>query len=377
MQTPIRLLLSLFFASAVAGTSRAARAQSAPSVTGIGGSVQRCEPPVGSACVSADSPGKTPQPAGVPENAINLADCDANLFYQLQLSIQNPSSNYTLAVWAGTQDCSVLANRQSSATSACWPVAPFQIVLTSSFLLNARVQDIASGVFATTHPVTYTPATDPIVCQSPQTAAKNLTLYIFFVDAGSNPVGTVQQFPITYDTRAAAVSGAISVSAGGADVVVTIPPTTDPDTQSYNVYCDPGQDVTVSAGDGGATSSETCADAVLGATSSGSAQDAGTSGLAKYLCATGSTTAKSITVGSLENGHPYAVAVAAVDAVGNVGPLSNVACGEPEAGATTGGASCSAGAVGAGAPAGAGGFGVLLISALGAVLRKRKRARSS
>ncbi len=89
--------------------------------------------------------------------------------------------------------------------------------------------------------------------------------------------------------------------------------------------------------------------------------------------------------GLLKDGFYYNLAVAAVDGVGNVGPLSNVLCGEPvpvadfwrlyyEAGGRAGGGFCAAAAEGVGVPAGTSGLGVLMAASIVAIIRKRRRS---
>ncbi len=361
-----------------------ARAQS--SVTGILGTVSRCEPPTDSTCVNADAPGENPHPAGVLANALNLEDCAADLHYELQLGISAPSPSYWLEAWVGTQDCSQLTNRQTSATSVCWPVAQAQEALANPFVLDVRMQDIASGAFSPTHPVAYAATTDPSVCErQTQTAATPLTLYMFFVDGASNPVGTVQQYPITFDTRAGNVPGPISVASEDDSVTIAIPPTTDPDTQGYNVYCDPppGSEAAsepaaatgdAGTGDSGVPSPEGCsASSVFAAPDAGAA----TGIAAKYLCAQGTATQTSIKVNGLKPGVPYDIAVAATDAVANVGPLSNVACATPSSSPSSsssaaGGVSCAV--ENAGSPSGTGGLCAVMAASLVGLARKRRRS---
>ena len=205
MQTPLKGSPSLFafsFVATLALSSREAQAQTIPSVTGILGAVQRCQPD-GTGCSAS------PDDAG-PVNAIDLADCEANLHYQIDLGIANPSGSHSLEAWVGAQDCSQLANRQTSDTSVCWPVASLQSALVSPYALDIRIQDIASGAFTTAHPVTFTPA-GPSVCHAqPDAGTTNMTLYMFFVDGNANPVGTVQSYPITLDMSGATAPGATS-----------------------------------------------------------------------------------------------------------------------------------------------------------------------
>ncbi len=492
MRCVFSLLLSLVLALALAFAPRAAWAQAtsgAPSVSGIEGAVLRCEPPVTGGCNNADNTGGNPHPNGILDNTINFEDCEANLYYQFELGISNPSSSYDLEAWVGTEDCSQLANRQTSATSVCWPVAPFYASLVNPYLMNVRIRDIASGVFTTTHPVTYVATgldnTDDAVCQSQtQTGGTALVLYMFFADAEGNPYNTVQQYPITLDMRAGDVQGNISVGVGDTVLIVSIPQTTDPATQGYNLYCDPppGQEtasetVPVDAPTNNGlcaaqvpdTGTTVATDALASVSEDGATEDSGSgvanvddaggnacgailndagipspggcttstvlvpggtssnlvavtdeagntidedarasSGLieteggatvsggtmvmglqynqaitARYLCGYGSASSTSINVTGLKDGYYYNIAAAVVDGSGNVGPLSNVACGEPvpvadfwrlyyDAGGQAGGGFCSL--QGVGMPAGTSGLGILMVASIVAMVRKRRRS---
>jgi hypothetical protein len=101
---------------------------------------------------------------------------------------------------------------------------------------------------------------------------------------------------------------------------------------------------------------------------------------AMYQCGYGSASSTSINVTGLKDGYYYNVAVACVDGNGNVGPLSNVSCGEPvpvadfwrlyyDAGGKAGGGFCSA--EGVGVPAGTSGLGVLMVASMVAMIRRR------
>jgi hypothetical protein len=485
---PMRYLWSLVFAFgfmwALALSPRGAFAQTTgttPSVTGILGAVQRCEPTQGP-CNSADNSGNHRHPNGVLVNALNFEDCSADLYYQFELGIAYPNSSYLLEAWAGTQDCSQLSNRQTSATSVCWPVAAAVNANINPTLLNVRMQDIASGAFTTTHQTTYTETNttnNPNVCQAQtETGATSVTLYIFFVDGGSNPVGTVQNYQISLDMRTGTVPGAITAGVGDTVLIIGIPPTTDPDVQGWNVYCDPppGQenvggtvpvdaasnnlcppavpdssttdavasDAVSSVSDGASDSATDSAtpgttaiddaggnacgvpfnDAGIpspggcsassalipggGASSSTTTEEGGTvvtsadggatfsaSGTmdptfqygqpngAKFLCGSSSVTSTSINVKGLKDYSFYNISVAAVDAVGNVGPLSPLVCGEPlpvddfwkaytNDNGLAGGGFCSA--EGVGVPAGTSGLGVLMVASMVAIVRRRRRS---
>jgi hypothetical protein len=480
MRCVCSFLLGLFVVLALTFAPRAAWAQT-PSITQIYGTVLRCEPQSLTNCTSADQTGKNPHPGSVLVNDINFEDCSADLYYQFSLGISSPSSSYQLEAWVGTQDCSQLTNRQTSATSVCWPAAPFLQAVTNPFTLPVRMQDLVSGVFTTTHPVTYTPSNDPNVCQlQTQTGATNVVLYLFFVDGGSNPVGTVQQYPITVDMRAGDVQGTISAGVGDTVLIVSVPPTTDPDTQQWNVYCDPepgsesaqetvpvdaptnnglcaaqvpdsssivslptdaSEDVSedsaaappgqpsyddaggnacgVTLNDSGVPAPGGCATSSILVPGGGSSNltttvdeagqtvyeeastaiyeeggvsvTGGTMALgfqygqpitSNHLCAQTSASTTKINVLNLKDGYYYNIGVAAVDALGNVGPLSNVVCGEPvpvadfwrvyyDDGGRAGGGFCSL--QGVGVPAGTSGLGVLMLASIVAIIRKRRQ----
>jgi hypothetical protein len=102
----------------------------------------------------------------------------------------------------------------------------------------------------------------------------------------------------------------------------------------------------------------------------------------KYLCGTSSVTSTKINVEHLKDGYYYNIAVGAVDALGNVGPLSNVVCGEPvpvndfwkiynQDGGRAGGGFCSA--EGVGTPAGTSGLGAITVASMVAMVRRRRR----
>ena len=382
MRTLQRLfVLAVSFVFVLALGLREARAQT-PSLTGVEGDVLRCEPPLGTTCSAgqnADTANGNPHPGSVPENTINFEDCEANLYYQLELGVSSPSSSYNLEAWAGTEDCSQLANRQTAATAVCWPVTTFFASNVSRAIVNLRVRDIAAGAFGPPS-VTYIPTgattSDDAVCRSQtQSGPTALTLYFFFADEEGNPYGKVQKFPVTLDLLAGRVQGNVSLDIGDDSLKVNIPPTTDPSTLAYNLYCDPppGGASAAGAGDSGPSPGTCVPSSVLAGASGGAMVLAFQYGEpdAKYLCGTAPVSQTSIDLAGLRNGSFYDVAVAAVDGAGNVGPLSNVACDEPLQSASAPGVSCSA--RGIGALSGTGGLGMLMVASIVAMARRRRR----
>lgn len=96
----------------------------------------------------------------------------------------------------------------------------------------------------------------------------------------------------------------------------------------------------------------------------------------KYLCGQVAGSESVAEIVGLQDGVHYNVAVATTDGAGNIGPLSNVACGTPAAasGGTGGGSSKSGGGCamnGAPSSSPAWGFAAALFTVAAAGLRRR------
>jgi hypothetical protein len=152
-----------------------------------------------------------------------------------------------------------------------------------------------------------------------------------------------------------------------------------------------------SGGSSGGSTSSSCPSAYVvpgGGTVSGS-DEAGTTTVTGgtqvilpgvFQCGTASVSSTTITISGLVNGTTYTVAVAAVDKVGNIGPLSNVECDSnttptqvndfwadyTKAGGNAGGGYCALDGVGM--PAGSLVFGVGMVAAAAAMARRRRRS---
>jgi hypothetical protein len=449
-------------------------------VNGIVGTPQRLEH---DKSTSADNQNEHPHPGSVPVNDINFEDCEADLVYRFQLLV-TPAGGYNLDVWAGTQDCSQLSNRQSSSTAVCWPVTSAASNATvTPYTVDVYMRDIVSQVFQTTKSITYSSEAPESVCQlQTSTGSTAISLY-FFYEQAENATGTDAVYPINVGLRAGDVQGDISAGVGDTLLIVNVPPTTDTTVQGWNVYCDPppgeegvAETVPVDAASnngvctptvpdtgisaledssvdssledgasedaalvdsaapvvlddaggnacgvalndaqipspggcsassvlipGGCNTSDTFTDDAgntvfeeggATATSTSTVEEGGTLSCSggtmrlipsKYICGTSSGTSTKINVEHLKDGYYYNISVGAVDALGNVGPLSNVVCGEPvpvndfwkvyyEDGGRAGGGFCSA--EGVGTPAGTGGLGVITVASMVAIVRRRRR----
>ena len=213
---------------------RLAYAQATASVNGITGTVLRLEPNG----ANADNANENPYPSGLPDSDINFADCEEGLSYQFQLLISDSDSNFDLDVWAGTADCSVLANRQAG-TAVCWPVNVPKLATTNPTTVTVRMQDIVSQAFEASHDVSYSYATSGVCQGQTGTGATSISLYFFFAQSDGTVSGSEATYPLTVGLRAAQVQGNISVGIGDTLLIVNVPPTSDPSVVQWNVYCDP------------------------------------------------------------------------------------------------------------------------------------------
>ncbi len=203
---PCALSASCLLSSLLVTQTAHAQVPQGPSVSGIADVVQRLEPDNS----SADATGAHPHAKGIPQNEIDLEDCNANLAYEFELSISNLNSGYNLNAWAGTADCSLLANREA-ATAVCWPVAQPVQANSNPFSMKIRMQDVVSQAFSQAHDVAYSPGGAEACKLQGSAPAANLALYFFFADAEGNPVGNVQSYPLVVD----AVANPIALGDGG------------------------------------------------------------------------------------------------------------------------------------------------------------------
>jgi hypothetical protein len=188
------------------------------------------------------------------------------------------------------------------------------------------------------------------------------TLYFLVVSDGAVKYQGVPSWAYKFDTVAPDPPTEVTAGAGEESLIVELESPDDANVERFRFYCAPSDSGTV----------EDCsAEALV----PGKAPDE------KLAC--GSVNAKGTdnftTDSSLGNGVPYAVAVASEDDVGNVGLLSEVACGIPKevtgfyeaysaAGGQAGGGFCSF------APArrGAVPLGVALLLGCAALARRRR-----
>jgi hypothetical protein len=295
---------------------------------------------------------------------INREDCITDDVLHFDVKVTQPSDN-NFEVWVGDTNCESPEARTGNVAKMCWQVwgesAP-----TNSFQVDIKVRDIIAapdnGGFAKD---TGTLAD----CNSDW--ASTLGIYFMYVDDTGDISGNWVRWELTgVDIKGPLPPTNVTAGVGDADRLVAKWGSSDSlGLTSYNVYCTEagaGPAPVVVEGDGGATSAQNVSDPDAGSGTDAGSSDAGLDAavsVAPPLASTptlladagagscwgaglvpgalpptglqpcGTETSRTATHGNatgLIEGTRYALAVAAVDELGNPGVLSNVACGIPE-----------------------------------------------
>jgi hypothetical protein len=284
---------------------------------------------------------------------ISYSDCIAGDAYEFTVSTSN-FSGFQLEVWGSSgTNCNDYAQRRG-ASPQCWPVLDGVTLTATSSTLTINSRDIIAqrkGGDIGAEPGTI----DDCNKQTGTGLPSAFSLFFMFVNAsGEIPAGST---PATYtskwDLLGPPAPTEVSAGSGENELVVNFKAPTSGAPAGYRFYCDPppaGRAVDAGAGtdagDGDGGTAE-CGSGLLvsGAIPNNDLQCGSASGIA-----TNKGEAK-----GLENSVVHAVAVAAYDGIGNVGPLSTIACGTPlpvtdffeayrGAGGKAGGGYCSIGA---------------------------------
>ena len=324
---------------------------------------------------------------------ISRSDCLANDVLSFAITVADYAGT-NFEVWAGegTSDCRDRVARTTT-TATCWRV--YQGTPASNTpTIPIRVQDIAAKKIPES-----INAGGPDDCTSKTggSAPEGITLWFMFIQSLDNVGGA--SWATKLDLLGPNPPTGISLGVESTALKVSWAQDTDPDVSGYYLYCDPPPGTAPStstvfdAGPGngsGGASAASCPDATTNTVvddasdDAADAEDAGAEacvpgtttsdaggttggicntshftpnqspdlGVAAYKCGEAGKTETSTTVGNLTNGVTTTVAIAAIDAVLNVGPLSNVQCETPQfvngfdeiyrqAGGTAGGGFCS------------------------------------
>lgn len=312
-------------------------------------------PATDASCVSTRPPNLTPL-------GISYEDCidDQTLEFTVVLSGFDGSQN--LQVWASTSsDCTAPTDRGTlgAAAAVCWKVSANLVgpILESpsAYSFRVRVEDLVGWQ---QHPPFPVPAGVETVGQEgcmaqPTFAAVALKVNFVPVDTSGSYTGTSYQYAIDTDLVGPPAPGGLHVEAGNGELFPSWTPNTDKDTAGYDVFLapPPGQPQT---GQG--------CPPIPGANDAGTPGAGGISsvpadyvvGVSNGMTVTGESTAGYLITNQADE-TTYAVAVAAVDAMGNVGPTSPPICAVPaaDAGFIDAGLEDDAGQTGAGDDGGA------------------------
>lgn len=308
------------------------------------------------------------RPAGDAFFYISREDCLASDVLTFDLDIVGPDASKTFQVWAGDDDdCREETNR-SGIEARCWLV--YEGTLDSpSELVRIPVQDIAARQL----PQSTTGVSTGSLESCANDIELGITLYFMHVSGGATS-GNVVQWNTKLDLKGPAAP--TEVKAGIGDERLIVEWSTTAGTRSgYKIFCeasssdlsslsgrfaqlkaaqttgDAGADASSGGSGGGAaitpvpsttitpsSNGDTPAETSSGGTGSGGFAECATSLREGELPPADAIVCGEVEVGSsergtaanLENSVVYAVAVAAVDELGNPGPLSNIDCEAPE-----------------------------------------------
>ncbi len=360
---------------------------------------------------------------------INREDCLNEDVLRFELKVTFPS-DHNLEVWIGDADCRTKEQR-IGLNGECWQVYE-EPAPDDSFRIDISVLDVVARRPSTG----YRPQGTLADCEVEW--ASSLSFYFMYVDDTDDVVGTPAIWSDTgVDMRGPLPPSDVKAGIGDEMLVAQWTQSNSIDLLGYRVYCAPRQDVTLTPDAGaepgtgaavldaggamldasrpaveasvlpdGTTSASDDTAAPLDA-STGALQTGDAGALTVACSAPGliegqlpskdlqvcsnvtSTNASRGIARGLENGVEYALAVAAVDDLGNPGHLSNVACGIPEEvaefyevyradGGGGGGGICAvsrAGALGGsrGTQTGFGWFSAALVALLGLVVRRTRQ----
>jgi hypothetical protein len=369
---------------------------------------------------------------------IAAQDCFENTY--LEFTVNAQGAGYAIIqVWASEgSDCTNTQTRNGN-TSQCYKPLPNDLPFSYSQSVKFRVQDIVSQMGLTQKQPVYSAGTND-TCTRLQAARQNENISIFFmVLQGDNLIASATAtVPVKLGGPPAPTVSQVGLSQS--ILKIQFASASDTTTRGFVAYCDPlpehedpskrvaSSDVTDPDGSTpgnpacntppfGISGLQTTASLNVLASGFGGSSDGGYAGYSggyggqdsgatgdggsdggsttsgtssaividsKYECARVSDSAVSeIKIEHVSVGYAYNVAVAAVDAVGNIGDLSSVTCARPvtvndfwdvykAGGGPGGGGYCALN--GAGLPASIGGIWLLTMSGLALVRILRRRS---
>jgi hypothetical protein len=309
---------------------------------------------------------------------ISRSDCLKDDQYIFEATMQGVTSEHSLEVWATTNgsNCADFNIRNSATTSPnCYPVY-YATAQVGTREIRVRDQDIvdARAVDPKTEAIGHGTA-DQCTPTSGTSGSVPVSLYFVLVDTAGQGVAS-DKYDLKYDLVGPPAPEGVSAGVGENSLVVSWTTSESTDADGFKVYCRTSAPAaTGSGGQTGAGGAVGGAPAEGGSAGEGGLSDSGGAGTgetagvdgtggssgrtgttanANPLCAASSEDALPLIVGQppdpsivpcgevsgglqskatasgLENDFEYAVGVAAYDLVGNVGPLSTLACETPQ-----------------------------------------------
>jgi hypothetical protein len=248
---------------------------------------------------------KRPSTSAQPDEINRKVCLDTTATATFSLTFTTPEDGTALQLWAG-DGCQDDAKRTDDSTT-CVHVMDGE-VKAGTTSITVRVQDLLKKPGSTVDP-----ATAAVCDEGTEDGQVTRTLYFLVVSGGAVKYQGTPAWVFKYDTRAPAPPTSITAGAGEEALIVGLTSPDDDNIERYRFYCTPTDSGTV----------DDCTAAAL---------VPGKDPVEMYACGTKNAqgTSTFTTDSSLGNGVPYAVAVASEDDVGNVGVLSEIACGIPK-----------------------------------------------
>jgi hypothetical protein len=287
--------------------------------------------------VNGVNEGISTRPMDLSPLGVSYQDCIDDMTLQFSVTLSGFTGNDSLEIWAArSSDCTPQSDRGiGSGGAICWGVGagvvnPI-IGAPQAFSFNVRVQDLVGWQQAppSAAQAAHPPAMGMAACSAqPTFAAVALSIVFLAVNSDGNADGTPFLYNIPTDLVGPPAPRGVAIEAGNDGLIPNWTPNTDTDAIGYDVFLAPpaGQPAQGAGCPG-----------IPGADDAGAGAAGGISGVpAAYLVAGGgdgltvfgeSTGAYALT--GLTDGTEYDVAVAAVDAFGNVGPTSVPSCTTP------------------------------------------------
>jgi hypothetical protein len=262
------------------------------------------------------------RPQNLTPLGVSYQDCIADQTLRFTVVLNGFDGVANLEVWASaSSDCTSPTDRGGAGAAAaqCWKVSNDLLgpVINSptSQTFDVRVQDLVGLQQLPPYPPPKNVVTQgAAACNAqPTFVAVPMSVNFLSVDSTANLAGTAYQYRIETDLVGPPAPASVAVQTGTGGLLPTWTPNTDPDTVGYDVFLAP-QAGQPPQGPGCPTIP---ASYLVGGGGDG-------------MTVTGESTGAYVVTG-LTNGTTYALAVAGVDALDNVGPTSPVICATPDA----------------------------------------------